>query len=132
VQVAPTTTTTRPGHIELRLPVDGAEAPFAYPDADGCLALEMALSCGGYVSLVLATDDARCWAGEAFAAISTAYREATDDPVRCLSKSWRPCPRPPLTAPGPGCTCAPKARARRSCASTWWSMWPASAWTKLC
>jgi hypothetical protein len=70
----------RPGPIELRLPIDGTEAPFAYPDADGCLALEVALSPGGYASLVLPTDDARRWAGDAFAALSVAYAEATGDP----------------------------------------------------
>jgi hypothetical protein len=69
-----------PGPIELRLPIDGAEAPFAYPDTGGCLALEVALSPGGYASLVLAADEARRWAGEAFAAISAAYWEVTADP----------------------------------------------------
>ncbi len=95
-------TDTRPGQLELRLPVDGAEAPFAYPDADGCLALEMALSCGGYVSLVLATDDARCWAGEAFAAISTAYREATGDPHALSEEELAALPPATAYCPGPG------------------------------
>jgi hypothetical protein len=88
------------GPIELRLPVDGAEAPIAYPDAEGCLALEVALSGGGYASLVLATADARRWAGEVFAAVSAAYREATGDP-HALSEEELAC-LPPAEAYRPG------------------------------
>jgi len=98
MQVARTTA----GPIELRLPIDGAEAPFAYPDAEGCLALEVALSCGGYASLVLATDDARNWAGEAFAAVSSAYREATGDPHALSEDELAALPPAPAYSPGPG------------------------------
>jgi hypothetical protein len=98
MQVAQTTA----GRIELRLPIDGTEAPFAYPDAEGCLALEVALSCGGYASLVLATGDARRWAGEAFAAISNAYREATGDPHALCEEELAELPPAVVYRPGPG------------------------------
>ena len=99
----PTTAPARAGQIELRLPVDGAEAPFAYPDAEGCLSLEVALSAGGYASLVLPTADARRWAGEAFAAISVAYREATGDPHALSDEDLAALPPPAESyRPGPG------------------------------
>lgn len=91
-----------PGPIELRLPIDGAEAPFAYPDADGCLELEVALSCGGYASLVLSTTDARRWAGAAFAAISTAYAEATGDPHALSEEELAGLPPASTYHPGAG------------------------------
>lgn len=98
----PTTAPARAGQIELRLPVDGAEAPYAYPDGEGCLSLEVALSGGGYASLVLPTGDARRWAGEAFAAISVAYREATGDPHALSEEELAALPPADAYAPGPG------------------------------
>jgi hypothetical protein len=101
MQVA-STTDARPGQLELRLPTDGAEAPLAYPDGEGCLALEVALAAGGYASLVLATDDARRWAGEAFAAVSVAYREATGDPHALSEEELAALPPAERYRPGPG------------------------------
>ena len=99
----PTTAPARAGQIELRLPVDGGEAPFAYPDGEGCLSLEVALLGGGYASLVLPTGDARRWAGEAFAAISVAYREATGDPHALSDEDLALLPPPAESyRPGPG------------------------------
>lgn len=97
----PTARTTA-GPIELRLPIDGTEAPFAYPDTDGCLALEVALACGGYASLVLPTADARHWAGAAFAAISGAYAEATGDPHALSEEELAALPPASVYHPGPG------------------------------
>jgi hypothetical protein len=91
-----------PGPIELRLPVEAADAPFAYPDADGCLAVEVALTGGGYASLVLAVDQAPNWAGEVFAAISTAYREATGDPDALSEDELAALPPADVYRPGPG------------------------------
>jgi hypothetical protein len=93
---------TTAGQLELRLPIDGADAPFAYPDADGCLALEVALSPGGYASLVLPTDDARRWAADAFAAISVAYREATGDPHALSEQELAALPPARTYHAGPG------------------------------
>ena len=98
MQVAPDTT----GPIELRLPLDGSEAPFAYPEAEGCLALEVALSGGGYASLVLPAGEARSWAGEAFAAFSVAYREATGDPHALSEEELAALPAAVAYRPGPG------------------------------
>jgi len=97
----PTAPTTA-GPIELRLPIDGAEAPFAYPDTSGCLALEVALSPGGYASLVLPTGDARRWAADAFAAISVAYAEATGDPHALSEEELASLPPARTYHPGAG------------------------------
>jgi hypothetical protein len=94
-------TEARPGPIELRLPVDGTGAPYAYPVGDGCLAMDLALVGGGYASLVLPTGDARRWAGEAFAAISVAYREATGDPHALPEEESAALPPPERYSPGP-------------------------------
>jgi len=74
------TTTTTPAALELRLPVDVSEAPLGYDDHGGHLAVEVMLAGGGYANLVLPADGARAWAGELFAAVTTAHREATGDP----------------------------------------------------
>lgn len=94
------TTSAKPGPTELRLPIDAAAAPFAYLDAQGCLALQVALSGGGHARLVLSSDDARSWAGEAFAAISTAYRGATGDPLSEQELATLPLPGAYLSRPG--------------------------------
>jgi len=96
------TSLTTAGPIELRLPVEAVEAPIAYPDADGFLALEVALACGGYADLVLATAHAREWAGEVFAAVSTAYREATGDPHAMSDEELAALPPATGYDPGPG------------------------------
>ena len=117
------------GQLELRLPVDGAEAPFAYPDGEGCLSLEVALLGGGYASLVFPTGDARRWAGEAFAAISVAYREATGDPHALSDEELAALPPAEGYNPGPGLHVCAEGEARPYCASTSWSTSLASAWT---
>ncbi|MGH9247877.1 MAG: hypothetical protein ACRD29_26900 [Acidimicrobiales bacterium] len=66
--------------LELRLPVDVDEAPLGYDDYDGTLAIEVALTGGGYANLILPVNGARAWAGELFAAVTVAHREATGDP----------------------------------------------------
>lgn len=76
----PSVTDPRPATLELRLPVDVEEAPLGYDDYDGTLAIELALAGGGYANLILPTDGARAWAGELFAAVTVAHREATGDP----------------------------------------------------
>lgn len=66
--------------IELRLPIDVGEEPLGYDDHDGCLAVEVLLAGGGYLTLVLPAEGARAWAGELFGAVTIAHREATGDP----------------------------------------------------
>ncbi|MGH9269017.1 MAG: hypothetical protein ACRD0D_12685 [Acidimicrobiales bacterium] len=66
--------------LELRLPVDVDEAPLGYDDYGGTLAVEVMLAGGGYANLILPVDGARAWAGELFAAVTVAHREATGDP----------------------------------------------------
>jgi hypothetical protein len=74
-------TDTRPAPVlELRLPVDVDEAPLGYDDYGGTLAIEVMLAGGGYANLILPATGARAWAGELFAAVTTAHREATGDP----------------------------------------------------
>jgi len=75
---------TAPGPVELRLAVDGREAPLVYPDSIHVqpvqdLAVEVA-GPGVLATLVLPVGQARSWAGELFAAVAVAYREATGDP----------------------------------------------------
>ncbi len=64
--------------------------------------LEVALSVGGYANLVLAVDQARSWAGEVFAAISAAYREATGDPHALSDAELAALPLADAYGPGPG------------------------------
>lgn len=91
-----------PGPMELRLPVQAANTPVAYPDAGGWLALEVALSGGGHANLVLATEQARRWAGDVFAAVSAAYREATGDPHALSDDEIAALPPADTYDPGPG------------------------------
>ena len=51
---------------------------------------------------MLATDDARRWAGEAFAAISAAYREATADPHALSEEELAGLPPASAYRPGAG------------------------------
>lgn len=76
----PSVTDPRPATLELRLPVDVDEAPLGYDDYGGTLAIELALAGGGYANLILPAEGARAWAGELFAAVTVAHREATGDP----------------------------------------------------
>ncbi len=76
----PSVTDPRPQVLELRLPVDVDEAPLGYDNHNGTLDVELALAGGGYANLLLPVDGARAWAGELFAAVTVAHREATDDP----------------------------------------------------
>lgn len=96
------TAQTTIGPIELRLPIDGAEAPFAYLDADGHLVLEVALAGGGYANLALALGEARNWAAEVSAAISAAYREATGGPHVLSEEELAVLPPATTHRPGPG------------------------------
>jgi hypothetical protein len=75
-----TTATFEP--TELRFWVDAEEAPLCYPDGDPDLENLVVEVAGPAVlaTLVLPLDKARQWAGELFAALSLAYREATGDP----------------------------------------------------
>jgi hypothetical protein len=52
--------------------------------------------------LVLAVDQARSWAGEVFAAISAAYREATGDPHALSDAELATLPPADAYGPGPG------------------------------
>ena len=88
--------------IELRLPIDAAEAPLGYPDADGTLAVEVALAGGGYASLLVTTGVARCWAGALFDAVATAHREATGDPHALSELEIAFLPDAGAYDPGPG------------------------------
>lgn len=90
------------GQLELHLPIDAGEAPLAYPEPEGCLALEVALSGGGHARLVLETESAREWAGQAFATISTAYRELTGGPYALSEEELATLPLPSAYFPGPG------------------------------
>lgn len=85
----------RPQVLELRLPVDVDEAPLGYDDYGGTLAIEVMLAGGGYANLILPVDGARAWAGELFAAVTTAHREATGGPPTPSPISSSPsCPTP--------------------------------------
>jgi hypothetical protein len=80
--------------LELRLPVDVSEPPLGYDDFDGNLAVEVMLAGGGYTNLVLPVDGARAWAGELFAAVTTAHREATGDPHGLTDRELAELPDP--------------------------------------
>lgn len=79
----PAPAVAEPPRVEIRIPVDAAEAPIAFedtfPDAAD-LAVEVAGPAGLLATLVVPIDGARQWAGELFQAISVAYREVTGDP----------------------------------------------------
>ncbi|MGH9281940.1 MAG: hypothetical protein ACRD0S_03275 [Acidimicrobiales bacterium] len=88
--------------IELRLPIDAAEAPLGYEDHDGTLAVEIALAGGGYATLLVPTDAARCWAGALFDAVAVAHREATGDPHALSDLEIAFLPDAGAYDPGPG------------------------------
>jgi hypothetical protein len=68
---------------DIRFAVDTEEMPFSYPEWRGQVAQRLVVEVPGrhlLVSFVLPIETAREWAGELFAGVSSAYREATGDP----------------------------------------------------
>jgi hypothetical protein len=68
---------------DIRFSVDPEEEPLCYPEGCRPAAERIVVEIAGphlLVSLVLPTETARQWAGELFAGVSLAYREATGDP----------------------------------------------------
>ena len=95
-----------PGPVELRFAVDGREAPLVYPDSIHVepvedLAVEVA-GPGVLATLVVPVGQARTWAGELFAAVSVAYREATGDPHALSDFELANLPAADGYDPGPG------------------------------
>ena len=103
----PATTMTEPvvQRAELRIPIDAAESPFAYPDTwidTDDLAVDLSGAAGLIATLVLPTATAREWAAELFAAVSIAYREVTGDPHALTDDELAALPPADLYHPGPG------------------------------
>jgi len=97
---------TAPGPVELRFTVDGREPPLVYPDSTHVepvedLAVEVA-GPGVLATLVLPVGQARTWAGELFAAVAVAYREATGDPHALTDFELANLPAADGYDPGPG------------------------------
>lgn len=94
--------------VELRFAIDATEAPLAYPtasypDPDVAEQLEVELAGPGLLAtLVLPIAEARSWAGELFAAVSVAYREATGDPHAPTDFELASLPPADSYDPGPG------------------------------
>ena len=88
--------------LELRLPVDVDEAPLGYDDYGGTLAIEVMLAGGGYANLILPAAGARAWAGELFAAVTVAHREATGDLHALTDAELAELGDPNAYDPGPG------------------------------
>jgi hypothetical protein len=68
---------------DIRFAVDTEEMPLSYPEWRGQAAQRLVVEVPGrhlLVSFVLPTETAREWAGELFAGVASAYREATGDP----------------------------------------------------
>src|SRR5260370_577788 len=93
---------------ELRFSVDADEPPLAYPDGPWpppahaeALAVQVA-GPGLRATLVLPMDAARWWAGELYAAVSVAYREATGDPHALSDAELAALPPAESWRPGPG------------------------------
>jgi len=99
---------TPPAVVELRFAVDAAEAPLAYPaltypEPEAADQIEVELSGPGVLAtLVLPIATARSWAGELFAAVSVAYREATGDPHALTDFELASLPPADGYDPGPG------------------------------
>jgi hypothetical protein len=93
--------------VELRFAVDATEAPLAYPmvsypdQAVEQLEVELA-GPGVLATLVVPIATARSWAGELFAAVSVAYREATGDPHALTDVELAGLGDPEGYDPGPG------------------------------
>jgi hypothetical protein len=98
----------RPPTVELRFPVDCTEPPLAYAEAawphPGVVEhLEVELAGPGLLATpILSTGQARVWAGELFAAVSVAYREATGDPHALTDDELAWLPPADGYDPGPG------------------------------
>ncbi len=95
-----------PGPVELRFAVDGREAPLVYPDSVHVEAVEdLAVEVAGpgvLATLVVPVGQARTWAGELFAAVAVAYREATGDPHALTDFELASLPSADGYDPGPG------------------------------
>jgi hypothetical protein len=92
--------------VELRFAVDGREAPLVYPDNMHVepvedLAVEVA-GPGVLATLVLPLGQARTWAGELFAAVAVAHREATGEPHALTDFELASLPAADCYDPGPG------------------------------
>jgi hypothetical protein len=97
-------TVAEAARVEVRVPVDGTEAPNVFEDDwpdPGRLAVEIA-GPGVLATLVVPTAAAREWAGELFAAISVVYREVTGDPHALTDDELASLPAPVAYLPGPG------------------------------
>jgi len=98
----------RPATVELRFPVDATEAPLAYPEpawphSAVVERLEVELAGPGLLAtLILPIAEARSWAGELFAAVAVAYREATGDPHALTDYELACLPPADSYDPGPG------------------------------
>lgn len=91
--------------VELRIPIDAAEAPIAFEDSvpdPTDLAVEMAGPAGLLATLVVPIAQAREWAAELFAAVSVAYREVTGDPHALTDSELASLPPADGYNPGPG------------------------------
>jgi hypothetical protein len=91
---------------DIRFAVDTEEMPLSYPEWRGQVARRLVVEVPGQhllVSLVLPIETAREWAGELFAGVASAYREATGDahamsdeegrrlpPCRLRPSPWHP------------------------------------------
>ncbi len=92
--------------VELRFVVDGREAPLVYPDSTHVQPVEdLAVDISGpgvLATLILPLGQARTWAGELFAAVAVAYREATGDPHALTDFELASLPAADGYDPGPG------------------------------
>ncbi len=92
---------------EVRFAVETSEAPLAYPTTSwpdpAATEIEVELIAHGvHVTMTLPIEGARAWAGELFAAVSVAYREATGDPHALSDDEFAALPDPEGYDPGPG------------------------------
>jgi hypothetical protein len=92
---------------DLRFAVDTSEAPLAYPlgrwpDPTVTEVDVELIAHGALVTMTLPLDGARAWAGELFAAVSVAYREATGDPHTLTDDELSALPDSEGYDPGPG------------------------------
>lgn len=69
----------RPSRVEVHVPVDAADVPYGWTEGHQ-LIIEAGLAHDGLLELTLPLDEAREWAGELFAAVTIAHRDATGDP----------------------------------------------------
>src|SRR5580704_2713071 len=91
----------------VRFAVDTTEAPLAWPvdrwPDPAATDFEVELIAHGMdVTMSLPVEGAREWAGELFAAVTVAYREATGDPHALTDEELAALPDPEIYDPGPG------------------------------